>query len=441
VIDSMKRLGAVMVITFAITGCDPIVGGACAPGAILCDGQCVDPLSDESSCGGCGIRCASDEMCVSGSCTIGSADAGVGDGGGSDGGSNDGGASDGGSNDGGASDGGASDGGGSDGGSSDGGDGGSSDGGSSDGGSSDGGGVDGGGPVGPCDLGAVLCENACVSLAQDPLHCGACGNACGATELCQSGRCVLSCEAPLVACGGACIDLSNTPEHCGACGNVCSTGLCNEGVCERALAGHLVVLGHDFVNSRNAMERLLANSVLLSPAATVRVLSYEGHASAASIAGVEAALARRVGARMTLTTATSPDLVSGELAHADVFLVHAQSGGTLEELEALGLQWSRAMETFLLRGGVVVVLDTLAPHGGTWQLLEAAGRMRADGIEDATLATARILSPTDAVAIGVPLSYRAEATSVRFVGCDLPGVVGDGALPIVLHGTLTEMER
>jgi len=425
VIDVTKLLGAGLAMAFGLTGCSPIVGGACVPGAVVCDGQCVDPLRDESACGGCGIHCASDEMCVGGSCTFGGGDAGDG-GDGGDGGSSDGG-SDGGSSDGGGSDGGGSDGGGSDGG--------------SDGGSSDGGGSDAGGPVGPCDLGAVLCENACVSLVRDPDHCGGCDRRCDAAELCQSGRCVPSCEAPLVACGGACVDLSNTPEHCGACGNVCPTGLCNEGVCERALAGHLVVLGHDFVNSRNAMERLLANAVLLSPASSVRVLSYEGHASAASITGVRAALARRVGAALTITTATDPDLVSGELAGADVFLVHAQAGGTLEELEALGILWSRAMETFLLRGGVVVVLDTLAPHGGTWQLLEAAGRMSADGIGDATLSTARILSPTDAVAIGVPLSYRAEATSVHFIGADLPGVVGDGALPIVLHGTLTEMER
>ena len=434
-IDSMKLLAAAAVMTLAITGCDPIVGGACVPGAIVCEGQCVDPSSDESACGGCGIRCESEELCVSGSCTfVPGGDAGVGDGG-NDGGT-DGGGTDGGSTDGGSTDGGSLDGGGSDGGSTDGG---STDGGSTDGGSTDGGSLDGG-FVGPCDLGAVICENACVSLARDPLHCGACGNVCGGAELCQSGRCVLSCEAPLVACGGACIDLSNTPEHCGACGNVCTTGLCSDGICERALAGHLVVLGHDFVNSRNAMERLLGNSVLLSSAATVRVLSYEGHASAASIAGVEAALARRVGPAMTLMRATDADRVSGELANADVFLVHAQAGGTLEELEALGLLWSRAMETFLLRGGVVVVLDTLAPHGGTWQLLEAAGRMHADGIADATLATARILSATDAVAIGVPLSYRAEATSVHFIGADLPGVVGDGALPIILHGTLTAME-
>ncbi len=433
-IDSTMRLGAAMTLLLALAGCDPIVGGACAPSAILCDGQCVDPMHTPTACGGCGIRCADDEVCSAGSCTIGAGDAGVGDGGGL----GDGGAPvDGGTPvDGGPVDGGRDE------------DAGVGDGGTPvDGGAPvDGGGLDGdagdggadGGMTGPCDLGEVLCENACVSPSRDPSHCGACGNVCGSTELCQSGACVPSCEAPLVACAGGCVDLMNTPEHCGACGNVCPTGLCSEGMCERALAGHVVLIGHDFVERRNAMERLLANAVLLSPAATVRVLAYEGLASASSIAGVEGALSRRVGGAMTMTVATDPDLVSAELATADVFLIHAQAGGSREQLEALGILWSRAMETFLLRGGVVVVLDTLAPHGGTWQLLEAAGRMAGDAIEDATLTTARIVAPTDAVAIGVPLSYRAEATSVRFVGADLPVVVTDGALPIVLHGTLTE---
>src|SRR5687767_4649194 len=33
------------------------------------------------------------------------------------------------------------------------------------------------------------CEGRCVDLTSDPLHCGACGNACGAFQTCNAGRC------------------------------------------------------------------------------------------------------------------------------------------------------------------------------------------------------------------------------------------------------------
>ncbi len=38
---------------------------------IPCDGVCVDPLSNRNHCGGCGVQCAPDEACISGSCVSG----------------------------------------------------------------------------------------------------------------------------------------------------------------------------------------------------------------------------------------------------------------------------------------------------------------------------------------------------------------------------------
>ena len=57
----------------------------------------------------------------------------------------------------------------------------------------------------------------------------------------------LTCAAPTQRCGDSCVDLSSDPDNCGSCGHVCASGLCTESVCEGALAGHIVAIGHDFV--------------------------------------------------------------------------------------------------------------------------------------------------------------------------------------------------
>jgi hypothetical protein len=43
-------------------------GFACQPGMVLCAGRCVNLGSNTSSCGACGVTCASPQSCVSGTC-------------------------------------------------------------------------------------------------------------------------------------------------------------------------------------------------------------------------------------------------------------------------------------------------------------------------------------------------------------------------------------
>lgn len=70
----------------------------------------------------------------------------------------------------------------------------------------------------------------CVALASDPLHCGACNQACPAGVACESGACV--CAGGGQACGGACVDVTNDVANCGACGNACPAGgACTAGKC------------------------------------------------------------------------------------------------------------------------------------------------------------------------------------------------------------------
>jgi formylglycine-generating enzyme len=42
---------------------------SCPAQEVFCDGVCVDEASDPQNCGACSVRCAADEVCVSGSCS------------------------------------------------------------------------------------------------------------------------------------------------------------------------------------------------------------------------------------------------------------------------------------------------------------------------------------------------------------------------------------
>lgn len=100
-----------------------------------------------------------------------------------------------------------------------------------------------------CDAGFVDCNgdptDGCEAhVDADAANCGACGNACGAGESCQSGACApVPCSPGTATCGGAVCDVSTAtdPSNCGACGRVCTApnayptcdeGSCGFGVCQ-----------------------------------------------------------------------------------------------------------------------------------------------------------------------------------------------------------------
>ena len=96
-----------------------------------------------------------------------------------------------------------------------------------------------------CGLYETLCDttndgtaDTCVSLKTNPNHCGACGNACAANEVCSAGQCVADsrgCQYPLTACNGECVDTSVNNTHCDRCNKSCDTAAgetCLDGRCE-----------------------------------------------------------------------------------------------------------------------------------------------------------------------------------------------------------------
>ncbi|MFO7179972.1 MAG: hypothetical protein DIU78_014835 [Pseudomonadota bacterium] len=88
-----------------------------------------------------------------------------------------------------------------------------------------------------CAPGQERCAGECVTLENDPEHCGSCGNACDADEVCSAGECQLDCVGGTTACDRSCVDTDLDPDNCGACGNTCGEGLvCSRGDCKSACA-------------------------------------------------------------------------------------------------------------------------------------------------------------------------------------------------------------
>ncbi len=243
------------------------------------------------------------------------------------------------------------------------------------------------------------------------------------------------CGTGLQSCSGSCVDTSSDPDHCGSCGIVCTSGLCMAGMCQDVVSGHIVAIGHDYLKSHAGMARLVGNAVFLAAGAPVRVLTYRGGATRASIKGTNAAIdqvATELG-RSWETFDGSSATVPALLGSAEVFLIYAQKGGTDASLTALGQAWGPALDGFLSGGGIVILLDGPATHAGTFQILKAAGVADLGGRHDVTAPILMVTSPTDAVARNVPPAYGYEKDTVAFDKSVGTTVTSDGTSPVVVH--------
>ncbi|MDX9719561.1 MAG: hypothetical protein RBU37_02355, partial [Myxococcota bacterium] len=79
------------------------------------------------------------------------------------------------------------------------------------------------------------CGESCISVAADPLNCGACGRECADSESCVDGQCVCggaACAVGELCCDGSCSNLKSDDANCGACGASCSDfEFCVDGTC------------------------------------------------------------------------------------------------------------------------------------------------------------------------------------------------------------------
>jgi hypothetical protein len=293
--------------------------------------------------------------------------------------------------------------------------------------------ADGGGGTG-CPLGELRCQGECTDPETDRTNCGRCGNVCGPGELCRAGDCAVSCDF-LSECGDQCVDLSTDANNCGQCGRNCESGICRDSMCVDPEAGHVVVIGHDYRNSREGMNRLAGNSVFLARGNPVRTLVYEGDARNGSIQGIDRAINQladstgRSWQRMPVTASEVPF----RLEEADALVVYPQHGSDDATLQMLGTEWSNSMMDFLDRGGVIVLFEGTGDHEGTHQILESAGMFTAGPRAAVSGDELMVQQPGDAVALGVPLTYRGETSTVRFESADPSIVVSHPEGPVVVH--------
>jgi hypothetical protein len=245
------------------------------------------------------------------------------------------------------------------------------------------------------------------------------------------------CNTGFTACGDRCVFLREDPDHCGSCNNPCSSGFCMAGQCQSQGAGHLVVIGHDYQVTRTGMNNLVGNAVLLSGASPARVLAYEGTALPAAVQGTTAAITEVAASRgrtWTRTVVAAAD-VPARLAEFDVFLIHAQATSSDAALNQLGQDWATALGAFIASGKTVVLLDGITTsNGGTVKILSSAGLFAGSTRFAVTGETLTVASPGDALALGVPRTYRAETTSAAFNTAEMVKVVQTAAgVAVVVH--------
>ena len=205
------------------------------------------------------------------------------------------------------------------------------------------------------------------------------------------------------------------------------------------LTGHVVLIGHDYQDSRSGQNRLAGNSVFIAPGAPVQVLVYEGDAVSGSITGVDAAIdqvSTELGRSWQRNVAADATDVITQLPFANVFLLYSQQGATDGALQALGSMWSAALSDFIGDGGVVVVFDGGGTHAGTYQVLEEAGLLSVTARAALSAQVVTVVAPGDAVAPNVPGSYLGETETVSFTFAGAGTVVVQhGTGPVVIHRT------
>jgi hypothetical protein len=298
-------------------------------------------------------------------------------------------------------------------------------------------GWDDAGPL-QCSEPLVNCNEECVDLTSDYENCGGCNNIC-TSSVCLGGTCLV-CSSEETVCGQQCVNTASDPDNCGGCGVPCSNGLCSNSQCEARGTGRVIVIGHDYLKNRPAMNRILGNAVFLWPNNPVRLLTYQGAANPTAIAGANGAIAQVATAtgRLVQRTDVAAADVSTQLAATDVFLIYGQEQASDATLSQLGQDWASAMTTFTNLGGTVILLDGLyAANAGGVQILSQAGLFNIQHNVSTTNAVCTVVSPGDALASGLPKTYRCEQNSVNFTTTE----VGPAVTSVVESGTPVVVDK
>ncbi len=260
------------------------------------------------------------------------------------------------------------------------------------------------------------------------------------------------CPQGQIVCNAVCVDPMTDPFNCGGCGNVCQSLLCSAGKCQGSVAGHAVVIGHDFAGAYSAAQaKVLGNAATLPPGNTIQVRSYEQYAAPNAVNAVKSVITAAAQAQnrtVTYTTASQPSDVSSAMTNqnTDVLVVYDQSKAPASTLAGIGAGWASALATFEQSGGVVIVLDGQGGQDPQMPALIKSAQIL-DVSSDTVVQSGTpllVAAPQDAVGLGVLSPYGAGKHTVHFA-CNEPNanmvtyVVEDpsgdagASQPVVVH--------
>jgi hypothetical protein len=226
-------------------------------------------------------------------------------------------------------------------------------------------------------------------------------------------------------------DLMTDPDHCGSCSHQCASGICTAGHCEGEPWGHIVAIGHDYTASHASQRRVLANAVSLAPGADLGVAWWPS--LTASSAHRQALLAGMTSVGRAWHEAVFPTAPNNAFDDVDVVLVapDARDGDTSEQD---GAAWATAFDTFLRRGGVIVVLE--GAGGTNYRFAHGAQLFDVGAPVTVTGQPTAVVDGTDGVAQQVVAPYLAESSSVTWANAPQPVVTTMGGTDaIVFHVT------
>ncbi len=248
-----------------------------------------------------------------------------------------------------------------------------------------------------------------------------------------------ACTFPLVSCRNTCIPVDSDGRNCGACGKVCPSNICVAGECQGATPGHVVVIGHNFLDAfdSSAQVKVLSNALSIPTSDPIRILSFEEGAATDEVTQTKALAATGIPRELAFSTATERALTSSRLNLSyDVVLLFDAAGA---RPGVLGGRWATSLQTFAQKGGVVVALDGAA--SGMPELISATGLLSlpshtrlADGVH------MLVTNSGDVVGSQVISPYAAFGAAVSFPGAEAEGpnlswiVQADSTSdPLVIH--------